>query len=283
MQHELQPSCAVEDTDGEWDVHWDDRFMALAQHLAGWSKDPSTQVGAVIVDDNRRVRGMGYNGFPRGVNDDRARYRNRDVKYPRVVHAELNAVLEAGSECEGATLYIWPLFSCNECAKAVIQSGIKRVVAPKPAEDRWMSAYDIALEMYREASVIVDFFTVDPAGLALDLLQVEAGCLSESFGGPEEASVHLRARRFLEEAIELAQACGVDGKNAERILRYVYGRPAGEVRQEIGGVGMTLLPLAHLAGISVWECFTKELARIKTPEVMEKIRRRQFEKKDSGL
>ena len=133
---------------------WDARFLSLARHVAGWSKDPSTQVGAVIADRKHRVVGIGYNGFPRGVDDCPALYADRAEKYPRVVHAELNAILNAVKGVEGCVIYVWPFFTCCECAKAIIQAGIVRVVAPPPAE-RPASRYDVSETMYAEAGVDV--------------------------------------------------------------------------------------------------------------------------------
>lgn len=112
-------------------ITWDDYFMGLA-HLSSFrSKDPSTQVGAVIVDENKRIVGIGYNGFPTGVSDDEFPW-NRDgdflhTKYAYVVHAELNAILNATRNLRGCSLYV-SLFPCNECAKAIIQAGIGEVV-----------------------------------------------------------------------------------------------------------------------------------------------------------
>lgn len=137
---------------------WDERFMRLAEHISTWSKDPSTQVGAVIVDpETKLVLGMGYNGFPRGCNDHEDMYANRELKYSRVVHADANAVLEAGKNARGATMYVWPMFTCNECAKLIIQSGIKKVVSPKKAVDRWAASMDTAMQMYNEAGVEVEW------------------------------------------------------------------------------------------------------------------------------
>jgi dCMP deaminase len=106
---------------------WDKRFMDVAEMVASWSKDPSTKVGAVIVDDNRRIVGTGYNGFPRGVLDHAHRYNNRPLKYEMVVHAEANAILNATQLVSGATLYC-TLSPCHECAKLIIQAGIRKVV-----------------------------------------------------------------------------------------------------------------------------------------------------------
>jgi dCMP deaminase len=133
---------------------WDVRFMELARFVAQWSKDPSTKVGAVIVDAQRRVRGIGYNGFPRGVEDSLSRLEDREEKLRRVVHAEANAILNSSST-EGCTIYVWPLFSCSTCAGLIIQAGIQRVVSPPPLEARWQSAYDAAAQMYGEAGVEV--------------------------------------------------------------------------------------------------------------------------------
>jgi dCMP deaminase len=141
---------------------WDQRFLELAKHVASWSKDPSTQVGAVIVNDEKIVVGMGYNGFARGVDDSEERYNDRPTKYKLVVHAELNAVLAAGDRAKGATIYVWPSFGipplCTNCAKAVVQAGIKRVVGydPDVAEDvaaRWADEIETSFIMCMEAGV----------------------------------------------------------------------------------------------------------------------------------
>ena len=113
-------------------IGWDDYFMGVSLLAAQRSKDPSTQVGACIVDTNNRILSTGYNGFPQGCSDDTFPW-NRDeskgeTKYQFVVHAELNAVLNAsGKDLAGAKIYV-SLFPCHECAKAIIQSGVKEVV-----------------------------------------------------------------------------------------------------------------------------------------------------------
>lgn len=138
-------------------LKWDRRFLRLAKHWAEeCSKDPSTKVGAVIVNKYRRVIGMGYNGFPEGVQDTPERLNDRPTKYKLVVHAEANAILNAVSDTRRSTIYIWPLFSCHECAKLVIQAGIRRVVAPDDVNARWGESFETAKLLYREAGVIVD-------------------------------------------------------------------------------------------------------------------------------
>ena len=112
-------------------LSWDEYFMGLAHLSALRSKDPNTQVGAAIVDENYRVVSVGYNGFPKGCSDDEFPWEREggvlDTKYAYVVHAELNAILNSPRSVSGCTLYV-SLFPCNECAKAIIQSGIRRVV-----------------------------------------------------------------------------------------------------------------------------------------------------------
>jgi len=114
-------------------ISWDEYFMGISLLSAMRSKDPSTQVGACIVSDENKIMAMGYNGFPRGCSDDdfpweRSAEEQNDTKYPFVCHAELNAILNAGGQnLRGARIYV-ALFPCNECAKAIIQSGIKEVV-----------------------------------------------------------------------------------------------------------------------------------------------------------
>ena len=110
---------------------WDEYFMGLA-HLSSYrSKDPNTQVGAAIVDQNNRVVSVGYNGFPKGCDDDEFPWSREGgvlvSKYAFVVHAELNAILNSPRSVAGCTIYV-SLFPCNECAKAIIQSGITKIV-----------------------------------------------------------------------------------------------------------------------------------------------------------
>ena len=134
---------------------WDNRFMELAQHVAQWSKDPNTKVGAVIVDENRCVVSLGFNGFPRGVSDAETNYEDRDIKLSMIVHAEINAILTANRSVRGLTLYS-SMFTCSECAKMIIQSGIKRVVAPVPKSERWQKSFDISMKMYNDAEIKVE-------------------------------------------------------------------------------------------------------------------------------
>ena len=112
-------------------LSWDEYFMGLAHLSAMRSKDPSTQVGAVIVDQEHKVVGIGYNGLPIGCSDDEFPWDREggmlETKYAFVVHAELNAILNSKRNLHGCTLYV-SLFPCNECAKAIIQSGIRKIV-----------------------------------------------------------------------------------------------------------------------------------------------------------
>ncbi|SKA01860.1 deoxycytidylate deaminase [Anaerorhabdus furcosa] len=112
-------------------LNWDQYFMGMAHLSALRSKDPSTQVGAVIVDETNRVVSIGYNGLPRGCNDDEFPWGREggmlESKYAFVVHAELNAILNSPRPVKNCAIYV-SLFPCNECAKAIIQSGIKKIV-----------------------------------------------------------------------------------------------------------------------------------------------------------
>ena len=111
-------------------INWDEYFMGIAMLAAKRSKDPSTQVGACIVSQDNIIISTGYNGMPKGCSDDEFPWdrTGEETKYPYVVHAELNAILNAnGRDLRGSRLYV-ALFPCNECAKAIIQSGVKEVV-----------------------------------------------------------------------------------------------------------------------------------------------------------
>jgi dCMP deaminase len=140
---------------------WDGRYLAMAKLVASFSKDPSTQCGAVIVRPDRTLASVGFNGFPIGCDDDEALYADRETKYSRVVHAEVNAVLLAREPVHGYTLYTYPEGfgpTCDRCATVVIQAGIKRVVhvfADSPFASRWREANERGLAMYEEAGVEV--------------------------------------------------------------------------------------------------------------------------------
>ncbi|MGB9696831.1 MAG: deoxycytidylate deaminase [Ignavibacteria bacterium] len=113
-------------------ISWDEYFMGIAMLSAMRSKDPNTQVGACIVDQQNKIVGIGYNGFPIGCSDDllpweREAKNINDTKYPYVVHAEANAILNSTKDLHGAKIYVG-LFPCNECAKLIIQAGIKEIV-----------------------------------------------------------------------------------------------------------------------------------------------------------
>ena len=137
---------------------WDKRFLDLAEHVAQWSKDPRTKVGAVIVDEKKRVVSIGYNGFPRGVDDTPDRYEDRPTKHLFVAHAERNALDNAPLMVDGCTLYV-PLVPCNECTKSIIQKGITRVVSYTPERDGAGFNWHITISMFVEAGI--ELFLID--------------------------------------------------------------------------------------------------------------------------
>jgi dCMP deaminase len=138
---------------------WDSRFMRLAEHIGAWSKDRSTRVGCVIVGPNREIRSTGYNGFPRGVDDAPEERHTRPAKYKWTEHAERNAIYNAariGVSIDGCTMYV-PWFPCMDCARAVLQSGIKTLVAYRPDFDdpQWGEDFRLALRLFEEGGVVV--------------------------------------------------------------------------------------------------------------------------------
>ena len=131
---------------------WDYRFLDLSKLIASWSKDPSTKVGAVIVDEDRRILSLGYNGFPLGISDDK-RLDNREIKYKMVVHAECNALLFCSEPPVGATIYTYPFMPCPKCAGMIIQTGITRVVSYKSNNERWSEEFALSRNMFKEAGI----------------------------------------------------------------------------------------------------------------------------------
>ena len=141
---------------------WDKKYCELAQHISTWSKDPSTQVGAITVGKMGQILSQGYNGFPRGIEDTRVRLYAREEKYKYVVHAEMNCIYNAtlnGVSLNDSTLYVYGLPVCSECAKGVIQVGVKRVVIYTPnvykenLSDKWKESGSLAEEMFNETNV----------------------------------------------------------------------------------------------------------------------------------
>jgi dCMP deaminase len=139
-------------------VKWDIRYLQLARTVASWSKDPSTKTGAVIVSPENFLVSIGYNGFPRGVEDTSERLNDREQKYKLIVHCERNAIISAKRDLTGSTLYTWPFMSCAPCAGMVIQTGIKRCVAPLNNNPRWQADFELTAKMFSEAGVVLDLY-----------------------------------------------------------------------------------------------------------------------------
>lgn len=134
---------------------WDARMVALAEHIAAWSRDPSIGVGAVIVRPDRTIASLGFNGFPRGLADTDERLHDRDEKLALTIHAELNAILSSHVPVAGMTIYVSQP-CCDRCAVHIVQAGIARVVArsPDPAfAERWRASLNRASAVFREAGV----------------------------------------------------------------------------------------------------------------------------------
>ena len=152
---------------------WDTRFLGLAAHISAWSKDPSSQVGAVFTDGNRIVS-LGYNGFAAGVEDKPERLSDRNCKLNLTIHAEENAMIFAKRDLSGCTVYVTHP-PCPRCASKLIQEEVARVVYISPSEDflsRWAEDLKLSGEMYREAGVEVSAYEledidIDNAGITI--------------------------------------------------------------------------------------------------------------------
>jgi len=137
-------------------MKWELRYLEMAKLVSTWSKDPSTKVGAVIVDSDNTVISVGFNGLPRRIQDTDQRLNNRDIKLKMIIHAEINAIITAKRPLNGTTIYTYPFMSCSQCAGLIIQSGICRHISYKTNNERWKDSFDLALEMFDEARVIVN-------------------------------------------------------------------------------------------------------------------------------
>jgi dCMP deaminase len=138
----------------ERQIKWDLRFLKLAEHISSWSKDPSTKVGAVIATGNIVVS-HGYNGFPKNITDSEIHLNDRNEKYPRIIHAEVNSILNAKRDVSGYSIYCLE-YPCPSCTAIIIQSGITRIVSYAPKKDfvdRWPSG--ISSDMLNNADVSI--------------------------------------------------------------------------------------------------------------------------------
>jgi dCMP deaminase len=135
---------------------WDLRFLELARFVGHWSKDRSRKVGCIIVGPHREIRALGYNGFPRGADDSPDDRHQRPIKYLWTEHAERNAIYQAarvGIAVQGCTMYL-PWFPCMDCARAIVQSGIARLVALRPdsKDPEWGVQFQAALELLEQTA-----------------------------------------------------------------------------------------------------------------------------------
>ncbi|MCD7737044.1 MAG: dCMP deaminase family protein [Lachnospiraceae bacterium] len=152
-------------------ITWDEYFMAVAKLAGMRSKDPNSQVGTCIVSEDNKILSMGYNGFPKGCSDDEFPWEREgdeaDTKYPYVVHSELNAILNyRGGSLEGAKLYV-SLFPCNECAKAIIQAGIKTVVYD---DDKYEGSVSVLLSKRMMDAAGVRYYRYQRSGRGIQIV-----------------------------------------------------------------------------------------------------------------
>lgn len=136
---------------------WRNNYLDAARVVSTWSKDPSKQVGCVIVGDDGQILAQGFNGFPRGIEDSEERYEDRETKYKYVVHAEQNAIYNAvrsGTCLKGGVAYVVGVPICSECAKGLIQVGIKAVYVPMQTySNHWIESVTLAQNLFIEAGV----------------------------------------------------------------------------------------------------------------------------------
>lgn len=150
----------------KYSVKWRNRYLLLAKEISSWSRDPSRKIGAVAVGSKGQILAQGFNGFPRGIEDTKERLNNREEKYKYVVHAEMNAIFNAclnGTSLDGSTLFVYGLPVCSECAKGIIQVGIKHVafLAEEVIPPVWIESWERTRKMFEEAGVTYDYVSLD--------------------------------------------------------------------------------------------------------------------------
>lgn len=137
---------------------WILRYLDMARHISTWSKDPSSKIGAVAVGSHGQILSQGYNGFPRRFDDSSERLNDRETKYKYTIHGEMNCIYNAtlnGVSLKDADLFVYGLPVCSECAKGVIQVGIKRVFMcyPENIADKWKDSGKLTSDMFKEVGV----------------------------------------------------------------------------------------------------------------------------------
>ena len=143
---------------------WWGRYLDVAKLVSTWSKDPSTQVGAVAVGSKGQILAQGYNGYPRGISDNDLH--DRETKYKKIVHAEMNCIYNAswnGASLDGSAMFVYGLPVCHECAKAIIQVGIKKVIVPyyQNIPAKWEESFFLTESLFKEAGVQLELTKYD--------------------------------------------------------------------------------------------------------------------------
>jgi dCMP deaminase len=149
----------------EFSPTWKQRFLRLAVEVSTWSKDPKGGVGAVLVDARKRVIGLGFNGFPDRIADEEMLLTDQTRKLPRMIHAEMNAVLNATRSVHGAAMFT-TLTPCAECAKLIIQAGVEAIYRqphPEHRHAKWAESFAIADQIFAEAGLRVETVALTPA------------------------------------------------------------------------------------------------------------------------
>ena len=145
-------------------IKWRNNYLQLAKHISTWSKDPSRKIGAVAVGSKGQILAQGFNGFPRGIADNQDRLSDRETKYKYVVHAEMNAIFNAclnGTSLADSTMFVYGLPVCSECAKGIIQVGIRHVVflVDDVIPPIWVESWERTRSLFEEAGVTYDYVT----------------------------------------------------------------------------------------------------------------------------
>ena len=143
---------------------WDRRFLQLAEQVSTWSKDPSTRCGSVVTNGRNNIVSLGFNGFPPGIEDKPEWLEDRSIKLKIVRHAEANALYHASfSRLPAKAIYVWPMPPCAQCASAIIQAGLQRIVTCRPdpsRAERWSDDWGLAEEMYLQAGIYLDYLAL---------------------------------------------------------------------------------------------------------------------------
>ncbi|ASV44485.1 dCMP deaminase-like protein [Salicola phage SCTP-2] len=232
------------------DSKWLSRFLSLAMDVSSWSKDPSSKVGAVLINSDKKVIGVGYNGLSRQYSskDEQKILQDRNLKYPRIIHAEPNCISNTEQRITSDDVMFITHQPCVGCINKMTQAGIRKIIFKY--DEYVAQRFDFQESINELERLNVEYYYFDDFEYINNPQDIIYEWCKETFG-PLATDTEERMMRFMEEAIELSQAEGLDKDLIHNMVDHVYSRPADTSENEIGGTTVTLMCYLYSKGCSI--------------------------------